>query len=543
MPAATPAMIRRSVRRTSRRPALGPEPTPGPAGAGGGGRVWVAAPGDGGRGSVGVDPGGVGAWSPGGAWGGRSDMVDSSERLVDLVPAAWTGGRPAAIGDDPRRSPIRGGAAQGRPPWPRSPAHATMAGSTSTHATEASPTATQVPQRPATSAAIVRSRTNRVLLGVAGGLGERLGVDPVLVRVAFAVLAIAGGAGLVLYLLAWAFSVEPDTEGVLRRPVRRPRARQALALGMVVLGTLLLLRELGLWFGDQIVWPIALAAAGSAVIWARSDDRERARWLPGNPIEALFTGRVGLIRILVGGLLVGSGLGLGFANTGPDLAAAADALAGVAITLIGLGLIFGPWATRMASQLAEERRGRIRSEARAEMAAHLHDSVLHTLALIQRADASPEVVGLARRQERELRAWLYRVPVPPEGRLRPAVEAIASRVEQRHDVSVDIVVVGDAPLDDAGRALVDACQEAAFNAARHSGAPLVSVYVEVEPDELTGFVRDEGKGFDPDQVPTDRRGIADSIRGRIRRHGGSVSIVSSPGEGTEVQLRLPRSEV
>src|SRR5215211_7246034 len=534
MPPATPAMIRRSVRRTSRRPALGP----GATGAGGG-NAWVAVA-AGGRGSVGVGPGGVGAWSPGGAWGGRSDMVDSSERLGDLAPAAWTGARPAAIGDDPRGSPIPTDAAQGPPPWPWPPPHATMAGMARSHPTEASPTATQVPQRPASSAAIVRSRTNRVLLGVAGGLGERLGVDPVLVRVAFAVLALAGGAGLVLYLLAWAFSVEPDTEGA-RRPVRRPRARQALALGMVVLGTLLLLRELGLWFGDQIVWPIALAAAGSAVIWARSDDRERARWLPGNPIEALFTGRVGLIRILVGGLLVGSGLGLGFANTGADLAATGDVLLGVAVTLIGLGLIFGPWATRLANQLAEERRGRIRSEARAEMAAHLHDSVLHTLALIQRADASPEVVGLARRQERELRAWLYRAPVPPEGRLRPAVEAIATRVEQRHNVPVDVVVVGDAPLDEAGRALVDACQEAALNAARHSGAPLVSIYVEVEPDELTGFVRDEGKGFDPDQVPTDRRGIADAIRGRIRRHGGTVSILSSPGEGTEVQLRLPRS--
>jgi signal transduction histidine kinase len=404
-------------------------------------------------------------------------------------------------------------------------------------------TATQVPHRPASSAAIVRSRDNRVLLGVAGGLGERLGVDPVLIRVAFAVLAIAGGSGVVLYLLAWAVSVEPDDETATARPVRRPSVRQAFALGLVVLGTMLLLREIGLWFGDQIVWPIALAAAGSAVIWARSDDRDRSRWarIPGNPIESLFTGRVGLIRIVVGGLLVASGLGLGFANTGANLAAAGDALLGVAITVIGLGLIFGPWATRLASQLAEERRGRIRSEARAEMAAHLHDSVLHTLALIQRADASPEVVGLARRQERELRAWLYRAPAP-EGRLRPAVEAIASKVEQRHNVPVDIVVVGDAPLDEAARALVDACQEAAFNAARHSGAPLVSVYVEVEPDELTGFVRDEGEGFDPEEVPTDRRGIADSIRGRIRRHGGTVSILSSPGDGTEVQLRLPRSD-
>jgi signal transduction histidine kinase len=394
----------------------------------------------------------------------------------------------------------------------------------------------------------VRSRDNRVLLGVAGGIGERFGVDPLMIRVAFAVLAIAGGSGIVLYLLAWAVSVEPDDDAAPDRPVRPPSARLAVAMGMIVFGTLLLLREVGLWFGDRLVWPIALAAAGSAIIWARSDDRDRARWalagsrIPGNPVEAMFTGRVSLVRVAVGGLVVASGLALGFANTGPDLGAALDALAGVAVTVVGLGLIFGPWAARLIHQLAEERRGRIRSEARAEMAAHLHDSVLHTLALIQRVDASPEVVALARRQERELRAWLYRAPVPPEGRLRPAVEAIATRVEQRHNVPVDVVVVGDAPLDEAGRALVEACQEAALNAARHSGAPLVSVYVEVEPDELSGFVRDEGKGFDPDQVPTDRRGIADSIRGRIRRHGGSVSILSAPGEGTEVQLRLPRKE-
>jgi signal transduction histidine kinase len=175
------------------------------------------------------------------------------------------------------------------------------------------------------------------------------------------------------------------------------------------------------------------------------------------------------------------------------------------------------------------------------MAAHLHDSVLHTLALIQRADSAPEVVALARRQERELRAWLYAPPVPLDGSLRPAVEAIATRVEQRHNVPVDVVVVGDAPLDARARAMVDACQEAALNAARHSGAALVSVYVEVEPDQLTGFVRDEGKGFDPERVPSDRRGIADSIRGRIHRHGGTAVITSSPGEGTEVQLRMPRT--
>jgi signal transduction histidine kinase len=385
-----------------------------------------------------------------------------------------------------------------------------------------------------------------VLLGVAGGLGERLGVDPILVRVAFAVLAGAGGAGVLLYLVAWGFSVEPEAAAPAA-PLRRPNGRQALALGMLVLGTLLLLREAGLWFGDRVVWPVALAAAGSAVIWVRSDDRDRARWtragarIPGNPVEALFTGRVGLVRIVVGGLLVASGMGLGLANQGTNLAAAGSVLLAMAITAAGLGLIFGPWTSRLAREVAEERRGRIRSEARAEMAAHLHDSVLHTLALIQRADSSPEVVALARRQERELRAWLYAPPVPPEGRLRPAVEAIATRVEQLHNVPVDVVVVGDAPLDARARALVDACQEAALNAARHSGAALVSVYVEVEDDQLTGFVRDEGKGFDPEQVPTDRRGIADSIRGRMQRHGGTATISSAPGEGTEVQLRIPRA--
>jgi len=438
------------------------------------------------------------------------------------------------------------------PPWPRRHVRAPEGITT-----------TQVPHQPAGSSAggvrgtlrgspggsswaIVRSRDNRILLGVAGGLGERLGVDPILVRIAFAVLAIAGGSGVLLYLLAWGLSVEPEAAAVAG-PVRRPTGRQALALGMVVLGTMLLLRQVGLWFGDRIAWPVALAAAGSAVIWARSDDRDRARWtragarIPGNPVEALFSGRVGLVRIVVGGVLVASGMGLALANQGTNLAAAGNALLAMAITAAGLLLIFGPWTSRLARQLAEERRVRIRSEARAEMAAHLHDSVLHTLALIQRADSTPEVVALARRQERELRAWLYAPPVAPEGSLRPAVEAIATRVEQLHNVPVDVVVVGDAPLDARGRAMVDACQEAALNAARHSGAPLVSVYVEVEPDQLTGFVRDQGKGFDPGRVPSDRRGIADSIRGRVHRHGGTATVTSSPGEGTEVQLRMPRT--
>jgi signal transduction histidine kinase/phage shock protein PspC (stress-responsive transcriptional regulator) len=400
-------------------------------------------------------------------------------------------------------------------------------------------TATQAQASQRAAWTFPRSPTNRVVAGVAGGLAERLGVEAILVRMGFAVLALAGGAGLVLYVVAWACSVEPDGRVVVvGRSRSRSSGRKTLALGLVVLGTLLLMREVGLWFGDGVVWPVALAAAGSAVIGSRGGGRD-GRQL--SPVEALFTSRVSVARIAVGGFLVAAGMVLVLIGS-QALASAGGVLLAMVVTAVGLGLIVGPWIYRMGRELDVEGRARARSEARAEMAAHLHDSVLHTLALIQRADAPPEVIGLARRQERELRAWLYGPPrQQPQGSLRAAAEAIAARVEPLHDVPVEVVVVGDAPLDERGRALLEACQEAAVNAARHSGASQVSVYVEVEPDALTAFVRDEGKGFDPERVPPDRRGIADSIRGRMQRHGGSATILSTPGEGTEVQLRMPRT--
>ena len=393
-----------------------------------------------------------------------------------------------------------------------------------------------------------RSATNRVMAGVAAGLGERLGIDPVLVRTALVVLALAGGAGVALYLAGWALSHEPQDEPAAAPARQEPTLRQAVALGCIVLGVLLLLREAGLWFGDALVWPVALAAAGFAVIWTRSGSTDRARWaavgsrIPGNPLESLFTGRVSFPRIAFGGLLVCSGMAVFLAaNDALTLAAVRNVTLSVAVTAAGIALIFGPWMARLARQVTDERRERIRSEERAEMAAHLHDSVLHTLALIQRADAPPEVATLARRQERELRTWLYGRDAPPgEERLGAAVEAVAARVEQLHNVVVDVVVVGDGPMDERAWAIVHACQEAAINAARHSGAQLVSVYVEAEPDTITAFVRDQGKGFDPEAVPEDRRGIAESIRGRMRRHGGTAVITSEPGEGTEVHLRIPR---
>jgi len=379
---------------------------------------------------------------------------------------------------------------------------------------------------------------------VAGGLAERLGVDPVVVRIAFVLLTIAGGIGLIAYLLLAFATDRAGAAGPTRW--REPTRRRTFSFVLIVAGIMLLLRELGLWFGDRVVWPVALAAIGSAVIWARGDDEDRAPWLQfsavmrRNPAESLLGDRASLPRVVVGALLVASGMGYVLA-TSDALATVGSALLAIAVTAAGLGLILGPWILRLYRQLTEERRERIRSEERAEMAAHLHDSVLHTLALIQRADAPMEMVTLARRQERELRQWLYAKPAPlAEERLKTTVEALAGRVEELHAVAVDVVVVGDERLDERSRAVVLACQEAAINAARHSGVPRVSVYVEAEPEAITAYVRDEGKGFDPETIPPDRHGIRDSIRGRIERHGGTVTINSEPGGGTEISVYMPR---
>ena len=213
------------------------------------------------------------------------------------------------------------------------------------------------------------------------------------------------------------------------------------------------------------------------------------------------------------------------------------------VALGGAALLAGPWIWGMGRQLVDERSSRVRSEERAEMAAHLHDSVLQTLALIQRSKSEREMASLARTQERELRAWLYgRAPELAGVRLRDAIDSMAGRIERQHQVTVEAVVVGDAEMDERLRGMVNACAEAVANAAVHSGTTAISVYVEVEEGSVTAYVRDQGAGFDPESVPADRHGIADSIVGRMERHGGSAAVISRPGAGTEVVLKLPRKE-
>jgi signal transduction histidine kinase len=214
----------------------------------------------------------------------------------------------------------------------------------------------------------------------------------------------------------------------------------------------------------------------------------------------------------------------------------------LAILLTGLGIVvaFGPWVRRLATDLATERSERIRQEERAEMAAHLHDSVLQTLALIQRADDPSRMAILARHQETELRDWLFgSAPLDGVDLVSTALKNAAAKVEEDHQVPVEVVTVGDHPIDETTKALVGAAAEAMVNAAKHSGAERLSLYLEATDEELTVYVTDQGKGFDTEDVAPDRKGIATSIVSRVTRLGGTVEINSEPGEGTEVVLRMP----
>jgi signal transduction histidine kinase len=392
--------------------------------------------------------------------------------------------------------------------------------------------------------------------GVAGGLSARFGIDANALRLLFAVLTIADGSGFALYVLAWlVMARQGETTSIARRATSD---RGAIALGLAfatVLGCLLLaLGALGLGFAAGLIWPASFGAAGVVLVWRDATEDERAflrQVIEQAPVLGMpdrQTRRVLVGRVVVGVVLVAAGLG-GLVATRHPTGATLEGVASAAVVITGFLVVFGPWWLALARDLAVERRQRVRTQERADMAAAIHDSVLQTLALIQRSSGDPrEVTRLARVQERELRAWLFegRPPGPFDASgvttLAQGVAVIASDVEENHGVAVDSVVVGDCALGDDLRALLAAGREAAVNAAVWSGVTTVSVYVEVEPTRVSLFVRDRGKGFDPDAVGEDRRGISESIRARMARHGGTADIRSVSGEGTEVELVMSRPE-
>jgi signal transduction histidine kinase/phage shock protein PspC (stress-responsive transcriptional regulator) len=396
--------------------------------------------------------------------------------------------------------------------------------------------------------ALRRDTAGGWIAGVCAGIARHLGIDPLVVRIVFVAAASAGGVGLVAYALAWLLIPAGESPGATARRPRTGRGaiEVALGAGMLLFSLLLAVRHLGLPFSDAVVWPLVLVASGGALLWRQSQaatatsPEEADEPAVGSEFSAARDPAV-VSRVGVGVVLV-IGAGIAFLQATGALAAAGDVALAAVVVAIALGVIFAPWIVRLVRSLTAERAERIRSQERAEVAAHLHDSVLQTLALVQKRAADPrEVAALARRQERELRAWLSDRPQPgAERRLLAALEAAAAEVEQAHGVEVDVVGVGDAPLDSGGEALVAAAREAIVNAAKFAGGAPVAVYAEAGDDHLQVFVRDRGPGFDPAAVPADRRGVRESIVGRMERHGGRATIHASPGGGTEVELVLSR---
>jgi signal transduction histidine kinase/phage shock protein PspC (stress-responsive transcriptional regulator) len=388
---------------------------------------------------------------------------------------------------------------------------------------------------------------------VASGFAAWRGFNVTTVRIVFALIAVAtSGAGVALYVAAWLLIPAKDADTSIGAKARSDSRGIALAIGLGTMLTLLLL-IVGVfnegWFATW-AWPQVFSVAGLTLIWrnAPADEQASLKRLV-EPLEAAANAtstpnRRSIIRLIVAGVLLVTGIGwLASEHARVNLL---RPLGAVALVIAAIVLFLGPWWLRIARDLMVERQARIRAEERADIAARVHDSVLQTLALIQRrADDPQKVVQLARVQERELRDWLFEGKPPGEvgdaTTFTAAVRQIQQDVEARYGVPVEAVTVGDCDLDDNLNALLAAAREATVNAAKWSGASVISLFAEVGPAEVELVVRDRGQGFDPESVPADRKGLAESIRGRMARRGGTATVTSAPGEGAKVSLNMPRT--
>ncbi|MFW5469232.1 PspC domain-containing protein [Knoellia sp. CPCC 206435] len=392
---------------------------------------------------------------------------------------------------------------------------------------------------------LTRPLRGRWIGGVCAGIAEHLEVSRRWVHITMAVLAVLG-PGIPIYLFLWAVTPSSDLVGEHREPgalravsgLGESRWGTTVAIGglLVFVGTVVGLQFAGVDVRAGVLLPLLLIAAGVAVAWSHLDDAERTKWLGTQEQDrGRMWVRLGLgITVAVIGILV-------LTIRGSSLSAMGDALLATLAVLVGATLIAAPWVVRLWRDYREEQEVAARANERADIAAHLHDSVLQTLALIQRRSHDPaSVTQLARAQERELRSWLYAGPAGSDETLASAVTAAAHDVEDLHGVVIDLVVTGDRPLEQHGTALARAMREAMLNATRH-GKPPVTAYVEIGPSGVEAFVRDRGDGFDVDDVPEDRLGVRASILGRMARHGGGAR-VRRREDGTEVELTLPPLE-
>ncbi|WP_100837876.1 ATP-binding protein [Kitasatospora fiedleri] len=452
------------------------------------------------------------------------------------------------------------------------------------------PAPTDPPAGPPPYRRLYRSPHGRILGGVCQGLAVHLGVPVTWVRLAFIVLFFSEGIGALLYAAFWVvvpLGINQAAPGA-DRPARRPgdgapgrlgRLRELLertfhgddlhgtdaaadpadaagsavggrgragslgqlfALVALVIGVMALLSALGVQTAKPYVWPLLAVGIGVALVWRQADDSRWQSWFglePGSRKGAY-------LRVLAGVLLVVAGIIGYFVTQGVDSPVALVVESSLAV-VAGVLVLGGPSMLRMWQDLGAERTARIRAQERAEIAAHVHDSVLHTLTLIQRRAEDPkEVLRLARAQERELRLWLYRPEAAAEAApdtLAEHLREIVAEVEDRHGVPLELVCVGDCPMDERIASQMQAAREAMVNAAKYGGGGPVQVYAEVEGRAVSVFVRDHGPGFDPDDLPEDRMGVRESIIGRMRRNGGTARVRPAPDGGTEVELEMERA--
>jgi signal transduction histidine kinase len=399
-----------------------------------------------------------------------------------------------------------------------------------------------------------RDPADRLAGGVASGVAAWKGVNVTTVRIVFVLIAlVSGGFCVPFYVVGWLLIPAAGEDTNIGSRARSDSAGIALAAGLATLLALVLLVG-GVfndgWFAGW-AWPQTVTVAGLALIWrnASPDEQATLRRLV-EPLSAAGVGagrgrpgRRSVIRVVLAGLLVFAGAG--WLASAKESLALLRPLGGVVLVIAGIVLLLGPWWLRIARDLVLERQAKVRAEERADISARVHDSVLQTLALIQRrADDPQKVVWLARMQERELRSWLFEGRAPGEVEsditFAAGVRQIQQDVEARYGVPVEAVTVGDCELDENLNALLAAAREATVNAAKWSGAGVISLFAEVEPDAASIVVRDRGKGFDPAAVPADRKGLAESVLGRMARRGGTADVVSAEGEGTKVTLRMAR---
>jgi signal transduction histidine kinase/phage shock protein PspC (stress-responsive transcriptional regulator) len=421
--------------------------------------------------------------------------------------------------------------------------------------TERSDVTTQAPQRAVIGTPhrpFRRGVENAIIGGVCGGLAIRLGIKERNVRIAFSLLALVSGIGVLLYMVLWlSLPRTNEREAIAQRLVGRHRQLYRIVIGLIaIIAIFFVLHSLGMPNLGVYTWPFFLSLLGVIGVWRGASPEELdhlERLIKSAPVIGVASSksrRNVAFRLVVGAILIFFGLEI-LHHLGGAWGVATPALFGAFVVLGGVLVLLAPWWLSTLNDLTGEREARVRIEERANVAAHLHDSVLQTLTLIERAAGDEAaVVRLARNQERELRQWLFDPNYTEDGDFGSFVSMLRhleDEIENDYGVRVELVVVGDCEANDALIALVAAGREAAINAARWSGAESISVYGEVESDAFSLFVRDQGRGFDVSAVPDDRRGITLSIRQRIAQHGGTAVLKSTAGVGTEVELFVPRT--